>query len=75
MKRIVAGPLWFLVGWYAGSAAAWAFGLGPFVAPIVGVALATLIVMDPRGVIWDRPAPGVAKPTAPATASVEAHSL
>jgi hypothetical protein len=75
MKRIVAGPLWFLVGWYVGSAAAWAFGLGPVVAPIVGVALATLIVMDPLRAIWDRPALGDAKPTAPATASAEARSL
>jgi hypothetical protein len=58
MKRIAATPLWFLVGWYLGSATAWIVGAGPFLAPIVAVALAGLVVVDPRHVIWDRSASG-----------------
>jgi hypothetical protein len=54
MKRIAAAPLWFLVGWYVGSVVAWTLGLGPLVAPVAAVALATFVVADPRGLIWDR---------------------
>jgi hypothetical protein len=54
MKRIAAAPLWFLAGWFAGSAVAWTFGLGPFVAPIAAVALAVFIVADPGRLFWDR---------------------
>jgi hypothetical protein len=56
MKRIAAAPLWFFVGWFVGSAVAWAFGLGAFLAPMTAVVLAGIVVVDPRGVIWsDRP--------------------
>jgi hypothetical protein len=58
MKRIAAAPLWFLVGWYLGSAVAWFTGVGPLLAPIAAVALAALVVADPRHVIWDRSASG-----------------
>lgn len=58
MKRIAAAPLWFLVGWYIGSATAWALGLGPLLAPIVAVGLASLIVADPRRILWDRNSTG-----------------
>jgi len=75
MKRIVAAPLWFLVGWYVGSVAAWTLGLGPLVAPIVAVGLATLIVVDPRRVIWDRPAANERTSAARAQASADAHTI
>jgi hypothetical protein len=58
MKRIAAAPLWFLVGWYAGSAIAWVLGVGPVLAPIVAVALTGLVVADPLRVIWNRQAVG-----------------
>ena len=54
MKRIAAAPLWFLVGWFVGSVAAWTLGLGPFVAPIAATLLAGFIVADPLDLIWDR---------------------
>jgi hypothetical protein len=73
MKRIAAAPLWFLVGWYVGSVVAWAAGLGPFVAPIAAVALASFIVADPLHLIWDR-SPAVRTTTiARLTASTDAH--
>ena len=53
MKRIAAAPLWFLVGWFIGSAVAWAFGLNALLAPIAAFALAGIVVGDPRGVIWN----------------------
>ena len=54
MKRIVAAPLWFTVGWFLGSVAAWMLGAGPFLAPLAALALAGLVVADPRHIIWDR---------------------
>lgn len=75
MKRIVAAPLWFLVGWYLGSASAWALGLGPLVAPIAAMALAAFVVADPRRIIWDRHVAPVARLTARKTASVDAHTI
>jgi hypothetical protein len=75
MKRIVAAPLWFLVGWYIGSAAAWSLGLGPLVAPIVAVGLAALIVVDPRRVIWERPSTGEPATAAPTGAKVDAQHI
>ena len=74
MKRIAAAPLWFLVGWYVGSATAWAFGLGPLLAPIAAVALATLFVAGPSRIIWDRGATSEEGPVPRTTASVDAHS-
>ena len=52
MKRIAAAPLWFLVGWFVGSAVAWTFGLGAFLAPITALLLAGVVVGDPWGIIW-----------------------
>jgi hypothetical protein len=54
MKRIAAAPLWFLVGWYLGSAASWILGVGPLLAPVMAVALTGLVIADPRQIIWDR---------------------
>jgi hypothetical protein len=75
MKRIVAAPLWFLVGWYIGSAAAWSLGLGPLVAPIVAVALAALIVVDPRRMIWERPSTAEPATAASTGAKVDAQHI
>ncbi len=54
MKRIAAVPLWFLVGWYLGSATGWMLGIGPVFAPIMATAVTALVVVDPRRYIWDR---------------------
>ncbi len=61
MKRIAAAPLWFLVGWYLGSAVAWFTGVGPLLAPIAAMALAGLVFVDPRHVVWNRSASGDAE--------------
>ena len=74
MKRIAAAPLWFTVGWCLGSVAAWALGLGPFVAPIAAVALASLVVGDPLRLIWDRNSAERTRSIARLTASTEAHT-
>lgn len=52
MKRIAAALLWFLVGWYLGSAASWVLGAGPLLAPIVALALTGLVIADPRAFLW-----------------------
>ena len=56
-KRLLAGFLWFLTGWYAGALLAEISGLTPALAPIFGVAAAWLIVADPRRMIWTAQAP------------------
>jgi len=52
MKRLIAAPLWFLVGWYLGAAVSWALGLSPALGPVLAVAMAGLLVTDPRRLIW-----------------------
>ena len=73
MKRIAAAPLWFLVGWFMGSAVAWAFGLSALLAPIVALALAGIVVADPRGVIWNQ-APVQKAPMARRIGTAKAHT-
>lgn len=55
MKRLVAAALWSLVGWYAGAVGAWALDLSPALGPILAVALAGIVVADPRRIIWTHP--------------------
>ena len=59
-KRLLAGFLWFLTGWYAGAMLAELSGLSQALAPIFGVAAAWLIVADPRRMIWTA---GTPRPT------------
>lgn len=56
-RRLLAGFLWFLTGWYAGAVLAELSGLSPALAPIFGVAAGWLIVADPRHMIWTARAP------------------
>ena len=56
MKRIAATALWFYAGWFAGSFAAFAFGLSPALGPIIATAAAAIVAVDPRSLIWTRPA-------------------
>ena len=51
-RRLFAGVLWFLCGWYAGAAIAWMLALDPVLAPILAVATGCLVLGDPRHVIW-----------------------
>lgn len=55
-KRILAAFIWFYVGWYAGAMFADLLALSPALGPIIGTALAAVIVGDPRRLIWtERP--------------------
>jgi hypothetical protein len=53
-KRVVAAFLWFYTGWYAGAMIAAFVGISPVVGPIIGVAAAGLVVVDPRRMFWAR---------------------
>jgi hypothetical protein len=56
-KRVLAAFLWFYTGWYAGAMIAEMLGVSAFLGPIIGVAAAGLVVLDPRRIIWTvRPA-------------------
>jgi hypothetical protein len=51
-KRVAAAFLWFYTGWYAGAMIADLVGISPMLGPIIGVAAAGLVVLDPRRIIW-----------------------
>ena len=61
-KRVVAAFLWFYTGWYAGAMIAAFIGINPAIGPIVGVAAAGLVIVDPRQMFWARPAQAVVAP-------------
>jgi hypothetical protein len=41
--------------WYAGAMIAQVFGLSVALGPILGIASAVIIAVDPRHVIWSKP--------------------
>ena len=60
--RIVSAVLWFLAGWFVVGSIAIYLGLNPAVGPLVGIAWAALVVLDPKDVVW-RVGKGSAKAT------------
>lgn len=50
--RVIAVPLWFLAGWFVGAAVAWMIGVTALMAPVVAVAAAAFVYLDPRNVFW-----------------------
>ena len=53
-KRAAAAVLWFFSGWFVGAFVAFAAGLSPALAPILGTAAAAIVAGDPRRMIWAR---------------------
>jgi hypothetical protein len=51
-KRAFASVLWFVTGYFVGAAAAYVLGATMLIAPVVGVAAAAVIAVDPRHAIW-----------------------
>ena len=58
-KRALATFLWFYSAWYLGAMVAHVLGVSPALGPIFGTAAAAMIAVDPRHLIWDRPATAV----------------
>jgi hypothetical protein len=56
-KRALAGFLWLISGWSTGAAIALVFSASPVLGPILGVAAAGFVLMDPRGVFWGHRSP------------------
>jgi hypothetical protein len=54
-KRAVSAFLWFYAGWFVGSAVAFAAGLSPLLAPILGIGAGAFVGRDPLGIIWTSP--------------------
>jgi hypothetical protein len=50
--RIASAILWFLAGWLAVGSIAIHVGVNPVVGPLVGIAWAALVVIDPKDVVW-----------------------
>jgi hypothetical protein len=57
--RVLASVLWFHVGWLGGSVLAFGLGLPNMLGPIMAVSATALLLLDPRRVIWNAPAPAV----------------
>jgi hypothetical protein len=51
-KRIAAGVLWLLAGWYLGNIVAFGVGISDLLGPILGIAAAAVVAGDPLGLIW-----------------------
>jgi hypothetical protein len=54
VKRIVAAPLWFLAVWTIYSLVAYVVGLPFGRGAILGALVASFIVLDPTGALWNR---------------------
>ena len=52
VKRIAAGLLWFLAGWYAWAFIASVGDLTPLWGPVLGATLAAMFAGDPMHRIW-----------------------
>jgi hypothetical protein len=50
--RIVSAVLWFFAGWAVFAACATVLGVSTLAGPFVGLAWGTLVLMDPRDLIW-----------------------
>jgi len=50
--RIASAVLWFLAGWGIAGTIAINFGINQAIGPLVGIAWAALIVIDPMDVVW-----------------------
>ena len=57
MKRIAAAVLWFYAFWYLGSMIAGVVGTPDLLGPVLGLAAGLIVGVDPRHLIWRRPAP------------------
>ena len=69
-KRVLAAFLWFYAGWYAGALMADFLGVSAVLGPMIGAAVAAVVVGDPRGLIWKR-RPTMISTTAERMASAE----
>lgn len=70
MKRTISTALWGYAFWYLGATLASIFNAPEAFGPILGVAAALLVAVDPRGHFWAKPsAERTATPTLSMTTS------
>lgn len=66
MKRLIAGPLWFLSVWY-GFELLWVLmGVPRVLGPIVAASIAMIVWVDPMHWFWPARAPRTTRSSAPA---------
>ena len=51
-KRLFATLVWFYAAWYGGAVIAYFLDVSPLLGPVMGIAAAALIGIDPRGRVW-----------------------
>jgi hypothetical protein len=54
MKRLVAGPLWFIAVWGVVEITGSFVGLPRAIGPLAGVIAAAFVLLDPFGLFWVR---------------------
>lgn len=68
MKRVLASTLWLYAFWSLGSMISALVGVPDLLGPILGTAAGVIVGVDPRRVIWVRPAMPAAPVASPTTA-------
>lgn len=71
MKRLVAAALWLYAAWFAGSFVAVMLNVPDLLGPALGISAGLIVGIDPRHVIWVRPASklGTARTTSTAASA------
>jgi membrane associated rhomboid family serine protease len=56
-RRIVAGILWFLAGWYVGALISFVAGVDGTLGPVLGGLWAAVVLVDPLRRLWRQDSP------------------
>ncbi len=52
MKRLIAGPLWFLAFWYGYEMLSLLTGVPRVAGPVIALIVAATVVLDPMHLFW-----------------------
>ena len=72
MKRLIAGPLWFLAFWYGYEMLSLLTGVPRVAGPVIALIVAATVVLDPMHLFWpvrsSRPTTSLVSPALQASA-------
>ncbi len=73
VKRAVSVPLWFFAGWTLYNLVAFVTGAPQYAGPVIGLALAAFVGLDPLHLFWPvavRTSDRAAAPVAPSVGEI-----